>query len=80
VGWLIQLGLRVWLSRAQAFEVWWTELEFFDGIQAPPPGVNVVEAGWAVGRPARASWPQAPAGWRIVASSQAGSWVTWRKA
>jgi len=54
----------------QAFEVWWTELEFFDITQAPPAGVNVVEAGW----------PQAPAGWRIVASSEFGGWVTWRKA
>jgi hypothetical protein len=59
--------------------VWWTELEFFDGTQAPPPGVNVVEAGWPAGQPARASWPQALAGWRIVASSQAGGWVTWRR-
>jgi hypothetical protein len=70
----------------QAFEVWWTELEFFDITQAPPAGVNVVEAGWPVGQSARASWPQAPAGWRIVASSevgassQVGGWVTWRKA
>ena len=64
----------------QAFEVWWTELEFFDITQAPPGRVNVVEAGWPPGQPARASWPLAPAGWRIVASSQAGGWVTWRKA
>jgi Dolichyl-phosphate-mannose-protein mannosyltransferase len=64
----------------QAFEVWWNELEFFDITQAPPAGVNVVEAGWPPGQPARTSWPQAPAGWRIVASSQAGGWVTWRKA
>jgi len=64
----------------QAFEVWWTELEFFDITQAPPAGVNVVEAGWPPGQPARASWPQAPAGWRIVASSEFGGWVTWRKA
>ena len=64
----------------QAFEVWWTELEFFDITQAPPGRVNVVEAGWPPGQPARASWPQAPAGWRIVASSEFGGWVTWRKA
>lgn len=36
----------------------------------PGARVNVVEAGW----------PHAPAGWRIVASSQAGGWVLWRKA
>ena len=64
----------------QAFEVWWTELEFFDITQAPPGRVNVVEAGWPPGQPARASWPQAPAGWRIVASSEFGGWVTWRLA
>ena len=68
----------------QAFEVWWTELEFFDITQAPPAGVNVVEAGRPVGQSARASWPQAPAGWRIVASGQVVAssqvgWVTWRK-
>jgi hypothetical protein len=72
------VGFGLWAP--QAFEVWWTELEFFDSTQPPPAGVNVVEAGWPVGQPARASWPQAPAGWRIVASNQAGGWVTWRKA
>jgi hypothetical protein len=72
------VGYELWAP--QAFEVWWTELEFFDITQPPPAGVNVVEAGWPAGQSARASWPQAPAGWRIVASSQAGGWVTWRKA
>ena len=64
----------------QAFEVWWTELEFFNPAQPPPAGINVVETGWPAGQPAQASWPQAPAGWRIVASSRAGGWVVWRKA
>jgi hypothetical protein len=64
----------------QAFEVWWTELEFFNPAQPPPAGVTVVETGWPAGQPAKASWPQAPAGWRIVASNQAGGWVVWRKA
>jgi hypothetical protein len=63
----------------QAFEVSWTELEFFNPAQPPPAGVNVVETGWPAGQPASASWPQAPAGWRIVASNQAAGWVTWRK-
>jgi hypothetical protein len=67
-----------WLWAPQAFEVSWTELEFFNPAQAPPAGVNVVETGWPAGKPASASWPQAPAGWRIVASNQAG-WVAWRK-
>ena len=63
----------------QAFEVSWTELEFFNPAQAPPAGVNVVETGWPSGQPASAGWPNHPAGWRIVASDQAAGWVAWRK-
>jgi hypothetical protein len=63
----------------QAFEVSWTELEFFNPAQAPPAGVNVVETGWPAGQPASAGWPNHPAGWRIVASNQAAGWVAWRK-
>jgi hypothetical protein len=63
----------------QAFEVSWTELEFFSPAQAPPAGVNVVETGWPSGQPASAGWPNHPAGWRIVASNQAAGWVAWRK-
>ena len=63
----------------QAFEVSWTELEFFNPAQPPPAGVNVVETGWPAGQPASAGWPVHPAGWRIVASNQAAGWVAWRK-
>jgi hypothetical protein len=63
----------------QAFEVSWTELEFFNPAQAPPAGVNVVETGWPSGQPASAGWPNHPAGWRIVASNQGAGWVAWRK-
>ena len=56
-----------------------TELEFFNPAQPPPAGVNVVETGWPPGQPASGGWPNHPAGWRIVASGQAGGWVTWRK-
>ena len=63
----------------QAFEVSWTELEFFNPAQAPQAGVNVVETGWPSGQPASAGWPNHPAGWRIVASNQAAGWVAWRK-
>jgi hypothetical protein len=63
----------------QAFEVSWTELEFFNPAQAPPADVNVVETGWPSGQPASAGWPNHPAGWRIVASNQAAGWVAWRK-
>jgi hypothetical protein len=62
----------------QAFEVSWTELEFFNPAQPPPAGVNVVETGWPAGQPASAGWPNHPAGWRIVASNQAAGWVAWR--
>jgi hypothetical protein len=63
----------------QAFEVSWTELEFFNPAQPPPAGVNVVETGWPSGQPASAGWPNHPAGWRIVASNQGAGWVAWRK-
>jgi hypothetical protein len=72
-----EVGYELWAP--QAFEVWWTELEFFYITQPVPAGVNVVEAGWPTGQSARASWPRAPAGWHIVASSPSGGWVTWRK-
>jgi len=68
-----------WLWAPQAFEVSWTELQFFNPAQSPPAGVNVVETGWPTGQPASASWPHHPSGWRIVASNQAGGWVVWRK-
>jgi hypothetical protein len=64
----------------QAFEVWWTPLEFFNPAKGPPPAnATVVEAEWLPGQPAQASWPQAPPGWRIVASDQAAGWVAWRR-
>ena len=62
----------------QAFEVSWTDVEFFNPEQAPPAGVNVVETGWPAGQPASAGWPGHPAGWHIVASDQAAGWVAWR--
>jgi hypothetical protein len=46
----------------------------------PPAGVTAVEMPWPGGQPAQASWPHAPAGWRVIASNQAGGWVLWRKA
>jgi len=69
-----------WVWVPQAFQVWWTELEFFHPGQPLPAGTTVVETGWPTGQPAQASWPQAPAGWQIVASNQATGWVVWRKA
>jgi hypothetical protein len=68
-----------YLWAPQAFEVSWTELEFFNPAQPPPARVNVVETGWPTGKPASAGWPNHPAGWRIVASNQSAGWVAWRK-
>jgi hypothetical protein len=69
-----------WVRVPQAFEVWWTELELFNPGQPLPAGTTVVETRWPADQPARASWPQAPADWRIAASNQAVGWVVWRKA
>jgi hypothetical protein len=72
------LAWAVWVP--QAFEVSWTELEpFTPGSQPLPPGTTVVESAWPAGQPARAGWPQAPAGWRIAAADQSAGWVIWRK-
>ena len=70
------LTWEVWVT--QAFETSWTELEIFTGSQ-PPAGATAVEMPWA-GTSAQASWQQAPVGWRVAASSQAGGWVLWQKA
>ncbi len=68
------------LTAPQAFEVSWTELKHFRaGRQPLPAGTTVVEAGWPTGQPAQAGWPDAPAGWRIVASDQDAGWVVWRQ-
>jgi len=73
------LNWPLWVS--QAFEIPWTELQFFNPASQPPPaGVTVVEVPWPAGQTARASWPAAPAGWRIVGSDQSNEWVVWRKA
>ena len=68
------------ISIPQAYEISWTEPESFNPASQPPPAnATVVETAWATGQPAKASWPNAPAGWRIVASDQSGGWVAWRK-
>jgi hypothetical protein len=68
------------LTVPQAFEVSWTELKHFrPGRQPVPAGTTVVEAGWPAGKPAQAGWPDAPAGWRIVASNQDVGWAVWRQ-
>ena len=71
------LNWPLWVP--QAFEISWTELQIFNPPgQSPPAGVTVVETSWPSGQDARAGWPDAPAGWRIVASNQAAAWVAWR--
>jgi hypothetical protein len=68
------------LRVAQAFEVSSTQVQPFNPFcQPPPPGVTVIDADWPTGQPAQASWPEAPAGWRVVASNRLGSWVVWRR-
>jgi hypothetical protein len=70
---------ELWIP--QAFEISWTELQFFNPPSQPPPaGVNVVETLWPNGSSASASWPHAPAGWRVVASNRPAGWVIWRHA
>ncbi|HEX3309557.1 MAG TPA: hypothetical protein VHS32_25180 [Streptosporangiaceae bacterium] len=68
------------LTVPQAFEVSWIELKHFKPWrQSLPAGTTVVETGWPAGKPAEAGWPNAPAGWRIVASNQDLGWVVWRQ-
>ena len=65
----------------QSYEVWWSELDFFSANSAPvPAGTTVVEVPWPSGKPASASWPKAPAGWRVVAEDRLYNWVAWRAA
>ena len=72
------LAWTLWVP--QAFEVSWTELELFNPGQPAAAARDDRGRGGVAGRAARAaSWPQAPAGWRIVASDQAAGWVVWRK-
>ncbi len=71
------LNWPVWVP--QLFEITWTELQSFNPASQPPPaGVTVVEVPWQAGQTAQESWPNAPAGWRIVASDQTYEWVAWR--
>ena len=73
------LSWESWMP--QAYEIPWTQLEFFDAATQPPPAnATVVEVAWRAGQPARDSWPQAPPGWRIVTSDPTDGWVAWRKA
>ena len=72
------LSWETWMP--QAYEVWWARLRFFDiHYQAPPADATVVEVAWPAGEPAAASWPQAPAGWRVVLTDRVDGWVAWRQ-
>ena len=72
-----QVSYSLWAP--QAFEVSWTQLQFFNPAQAPPANVNFVETGWPSGQPTSASWAHHPAGWRVVASNRSAGWVVWQK-
>jgi hypothetical protein len=68
------------LRIAQEFEVSSTQVHLFNAFcQEPAADATVIDAAWPAGKPARASLPDAPAGWRIVAANRFGSWVVWRK-
>jgi hypothetical protein len=71
----LALDWPAWIP--QSFEVWWAPFEFFDAATTPPTGATVVEVAWPSGKSAQASWPNAPAGWHVVASNQAYAWVAW---
>ena len=71
------VGWETWMP--QAYEVWWAQLEFFNAATSPPPsGATVVEVYWPAGQPASASWPHAPAGWRVVLTNRSDDWAAWR--
>ncbi len=73
-------GISGILRLAQTFEVSSTEVQFFNPAHRPAPaGVTVVDTAWPAGQPAWASWPDAPAGWRVVAADRLGGWVVWRR-
>jgi hypothetical protein len=64
----------------QAYEVWWAPLQFFHPwSQGPPPGATVVEVAWPAGERAAATWPHAPATWRVVLTDRVDGWVAWRQ-
>jgi hypothetical protein len=76
----VAYGISGDLRLAQAFEVSSTQVQFYKPVRQPPPAdATVVEAAWPAGQPERASWPDAPAGWRVVAANRFGSWVVWRR-
>ena len=74
-----EIPWELWIP--QAFEISWTEVQFFNPASQPPPArINVVETSWPNGSSTSASWPHAPAGWRVVAANRPAGWVIWRHA
>jgi hypothetical protein len=72
------LSWQTWMP--QAYELWWTPLQFFTaGSQPPPADATVVEVSWTSGEPSSATWPNVPAGWHIVAWNRIAGWVAWRR-
>ncbi|RAY14422.1 hypothetical protein DPM19_15810 [Actinomadura craniellae] len=66
------------ISARLAYRVWWTELEWFDPEQGPPPGVCTVVVKWPVGGFAADSWPAHPPGWQYRRAQSFGVfWVVW---
>jgi hypothetical protein len=76
LGWGV--SWETWMP--QAYQVWWAQLEWFNSASSPPPAnATVVEVYWPAGQPASASWPHAPAGWRVVLTDRSDDWVAWRR-
>jgi len=74
----IGVSWQSWMP--QAYEIWWTPLQFFNPVtSAPPADATVVEVAWPAGTPASATWPQAPPGWRVVLTDPVDGWVAWRR-
>jgi hypothetical protein len=75
------LSWRIWVS--MAFQVR-TGLKPMDRHRRStlPPGVTLVVVPWDARKPARRSWPAAPANWRPVSvrRTYTGDWVAWRHA
>ena len=80
----VALGLlAAWITLALAACRWRTRFPGQSSSSSTRPARRPPVCPWSRGRgrgqPAQASWPHAPAGWRVVATNQAGRWVLWRE-
>lgn len=74
-----RLGWHLWVL--EQYEVTWTKVGFTyltAGHSRPSPSARTAVVAWR-GDSARASWPTAPANWRVMASDRALGWVEWQR-